>query len=367
MRFSIFSRPVSFAVLRGAIVALWPLALALDLNAQSAASDADRDWQALQDRLVPAANKTARAGVMTATATVPNEKAALIAQTTAVADQAQAFRARYPKDARAGAASVIEARELLKAALLGDTSRAARTDSAVSRVEADKTLPSKSRFEIVALSEHLLLRKVAKSSAEAQVARETSARYLMQSFPRETGGYLALVGAADATSDRKKVAAVAAEIERSAAPFAAKGAARVAAGRHALVGKSLADVANTALGRGNFFEAARRQRVVLYTWASWSPNSVAYAKTAFAKLPKDVLVLGYNLDRDVAAARALAAREKLPGRQYYDATGIGSRLSMLLFLNTAPLVYATDEKGVIIDVAGQRRDLAAFLSFNRTN
>lgn len=335
------------------------VAPAADAQVESAAAaGADAAWQTLLGHEIPrGVAKSTNAAPSTAAQAA--ERAALVAHFNTLADEAAAFGKNYPTDPRRGAAAAIEAKGLLKAAFLGDTSRAARTDAVVNQVEQDASLPSRVRLEVVSLAEHLLLRQVAKNSGELNAARESSARYLIKSFPQESGGYLALLSAIEADGDAAKIAAGAQEIERSTAPFEAKSRARVLANRYALLGKSLADVANTALGRGNFFEAARQRRVLLYVWATWSPNSIAYARQALAKLPSDVLVLGYNLDRDVTAARAVAAAERLPGTHYYDGKGLGSWLSLLLSVDAAPLVYATDQSGVIVEVAAQRRDLAS--------
>lgn len=291
-----------------------------------------------------------------------SEKAELKAHYAALAEEARSFQAKYPTAIEASGAKVIEAKSLLKLAFLGDNSRSARADLLVTDIEKNTSLPASVRYEVIALSEHILLRQSAKSPAEARAAHETSARYLIREFPGEVGGYLTLLSAADASSDRSKVLAVTQEIENSSAPFAAKGAARVTANRYGLVGKSLADVANTALGRDNFFEAARKRKTVLYTWASWSPNSIAFAKNALSKLPKSVLVIGYNLDRDIDAAKKIASVENLPGEQYYDSNGTASWLALLLSLNAAPIVYVTDDGGVITDVAAQRKDLSVLLT-----
>lgn len=332
------------------------------LHAQVNGNGAARSWQNLLDHQVPALAKRATRTTPRTTQEQAQERAELVAHYGSLADEAKGFRDSFPDDGNVKVAKVIEAKSLLKLAFLGENSRSARTNALVTDIEKDTALPASVRYEVVALAEHILLRQTAKNPREGRVAHETSARYLIKEFPTEAGGYLTLLSAADASSSKAKVMAVAQEIEKSSAPFAAKGAARVTANRYALIGKSLADVANTALGRGNFFEAARKRKTILYTWASWSPNSIAYAKSAFAKLPKDVLVIGYNLDRDTDTAKRTAKTEKLPGEQYYDENSVGSKLSLLLSINAAPMVYVTDDNGVITEVAAQRQDLDALLT-----
>jgi len=344
--------------LRGSLaVAL--LVLAPTLLAQSA-NPADSAWSALLNRSLP---PSARAPVRTAprsAAQQQQERSEQLSHFLAIADEAKSFGAA--RGSHTKVAKVLEAKSLLKAAFLGDKSKEPRMLALVGEIEQDQSLSSKDRFEVVALAEHLMLRELAKNPPQARVAREESARYLMREFPDELGGYSALLGAADADGDTAKVRSAAQEVLDAPAPFAAKAKARIMIGRYELIGKSLADVANTALGRGNYFEKTRDKRVLLYTWATWSKSSIAYAKEVVAKAPAGVLVIGYNLDRDVVEAKKAATKERLPGEQYYNEGGPGAWLALLLKLDTAPLVYLTDSRGIIRDVAGQRGDYTARLT-----
>jgi hypothetical protein len=337
------------------------------LHAQNGNSESSQRWQALQERQIPAlAKKPARTSPKSAQEKA-QERQELVAHYSSLAAAAKSFRESFPEDPNAKAALAMEADSLLKMAFLGDGTRAAYTDTLVGDIERDTTLPPRVRYRIVALSEYLLRRQTVRSSSEARAAHETSARYLIKEFPHEVGGYLTLLSSVDASGDAVRVLAVVQEIEESPAPFAAKAAARVIATRHLLIGKSLADVANTALGRQNFFETARQRRTVLYTWATWSPGSVEFAKNVLGKIKGDVLVIGYNLDRDVEAAKAMARMEKLPGTHYYDSAGPGSWLTLLLSLNAAPLVYLTDQNGIITDVSAQRKNVLAVVNQGRAN
>lgn len=343
------------------------VSLTASLHAQTGGSDASQRWQALQERLIPAlAKKPARTTPRTAQEQA-QERQELTAHYLSLADAAKAFRQGFPGDAKAKDSLVIETSSLLKVAFLGDSTRAIYTDALVNEIERDTTLPSRVRYNIVALSEHLLRRQTVRSSSDARAGHETSARYLIKEFPAEEGGYLTLLSAADASGDRAKVDSIVQEIEDSPAPFAAKGAARVVATRYSLIGKSLADVANTALGRDNFFEVTRTRKTVLYTWATWSPGSLEFAKNVLSKIEGDIHIIGYNLDRDVDAAKEVARKEGLPGTHYYDSAGPGSWLTLLLSLNAAPLVYVTDQNGVITDVSAKRRDISAMMNSGRAS
>jgi len=329
----------------------------LSLQAQSVnppgnPGNVDSEWRSLNGRALPPSARAPAGTAPRGAAQQAQERQEQLTHFLAIAEEARIFGRDHADHAQV--AQVLEAKSLLKAAFLGDDSREARRQALVSEIEGDKTLPTKDRFEVVAMAEHLLLRELAKDALQARLTREESARYLMKEFPEERGGYAALLGAADIAGDRAQVLAVAREVLDSPAPFAAKAEARVLTGRYELIGKSLADVANTALGRDNWFEKTRGRQVLLYTWATWSQRSIAYAKELGVRVPPGVLIIGYNLDRDAAGARAVAAREALPGEHYYNAGGVGAWPALLLKLNSAPLVYVTDEKGLIREVAAQR-------------
>ncbi len=315
----------------------------------------EANWRGLLQRALPPSARAPARTTPPSAAQQAQERSEQIAHFLAIADEAKAFgqvNADFAKTAKA-----LEAKSLLKAAFLGVNSNDKRLQALIGEIESDTSLPAKDRFEVVAMAEHLLLRQLAKSSAQARVAHEESARYLIRKFPDQPGGYSTLLGVAAQENDAVKVKAVTQEILVSPGPFAAKAEARVMAGRYELIGKSLADVANTALGRGNFFEQARDRQVVLYTWATWSPNSLTYAKEMLAKIPPGVLIIGYNLDRDITEAKKIAKREKLPGEHYYNDGGPGAWSALLLKLNGAPLVYVTDTRGVIREVAAQGSEL----------
>lgn len=338
------------------LLALVPALFAQPANPPANPGNADSELRALIDRaLPPSARAPARTLPRTA-AEQAQERSDQLAHFLGIADEARSFGDSHASHAKA--AQMLEAKSLLRAAFLGDKTREARLQALVGELANDKTLPSKDRFEVVAMSEHLLLRELAKNSPQARVAREESARYLMREFPTERGGYEALLSAAENGNDVARVKAMTQHVIDSPAPFAAKAEARILAGRYDLIGKSLADVANTALGRGNYFEKTRERQVLLYTWATWSKGSIAYAKGILTKSPKGALIIGYNLDRDMAAAKKIATREGLPGEHYYNDGGVGSQLALLLKLNAAPMVYITDAHGIIRDVGAQHGDLA---------
>lgn len=355
-------RRLSFSLLAGLMSFLLMVALA---TAQQAARDADAKWNTLQQRALPAVGVAGFRGAQggaRSEAQRRKDNEDLAAYFRGVADEAKAFREQNDGHAKAREARLLETRSLLRAAFLGDKSQGKRLQELVAGVEGDSSIPSKERYQVIALADHLLIRELARNSAEAKAARLDSARYLISHFPSEAGGYLGLLSAADAAGAAQARGAAQEVLAAPDAPFAAKAAARNLIARHELVGKSLADVANTALGRDNFFEQARGRQTVLYTWSAASPGSLAFARQVVAKLPAEVLVIGYNLDRDTKAAEQTAKQEKLPGVMYFNEGGSGAWVALLLKLDAPGLAYVTDKAGVIREIAGQRSDLFTALA-----
>lgn len=143
---------------------------AVALHAQNGHSESSQRWQALQELQIPAlAKKPARTSPKSAQEKA-QERQELVAHYSTLAAAAKSFRESFPEDPNAKAALAIEADSLLKMAFLRDDTRAAYTDTLVSDIERDTTLPPRVRYRIVALSEYLLRRQTVRSSSEARAA-----------------------------------------------------------------------------------------------------------------------------------------------------------------------------------------------------
>lgn len=326
---------------------------------------ADTNWRELEARQLPSMARGRLKDDEKTSAERKQEMEGYKNHFLTVANDAKSFRDAYKDHSKSARARLLEATSLLKAQMLGAQGHEERASILVEALKGDVSLSRDERYAMLMMAEYLLVRSVARNSTDAPFARKESARYLILEFPEQAGGYLSLLQVADATEEATKVRFVADEIRASPAPFAAKAQAEILVERYALIGKSLADVANTALGRDNFFEKCRNRRVLLYTWSRESKHSMRYAREMVERAAPGVLVVGYNLDRDIAAAKAAAAAQKLPGHQYYNEGGIGSQLALLLKLNATPLVYLTDAHGIIRDVNGQRGKLADRIAAHR--
>ncbi len=269
----------------------------------------------------------------------------------ALAASARRFQEKYPESANALTAKYVEAENLLKAALLSKQSDDSAATKLAEEIRQDRRYPEHQRYAVMYLAEQVLVRNVAKNPADYRKAKMESARYLMEEFPAENGGYSLLLGAAEETRSVAELAAAAREVLRLPAPFSAKARASVLIERVELIGKSLADVANTALGRDNYFERTRGCRTVLYTWTSGDAASIELGKRLELAVPKGTRVVGVCLDwpRNVSG-HELIAQAGLGGEQFFPEGGALSLLALMLKLDGPGVVYLTDRDGIITEL-----------------
>ena len=65
-----------------------------------------------------------------------------------------------------------------------------------------------------------------------------------------------------------------------------------------------------------------------------------------------MVLVGLNLDTDVTAAEAAAARNQLDPMQGYDPAGASGALAKQLYLDRAGQIYLIDPQGVLRDEHG---------------
>ncbi len=335
-----------------AVVALM---LCSPITAQDAATagNADAKWQDLKSKIIPPSAITSSDKPMD-----EQKRLELVGHFKKMALDLGKFREENQAHGKALEAALEQAKCLLRAAYLGDSESEQSSLPLVELVRNDERLPSSARFQVEALSEQLLIRSLAKSSAEAQLARQHSARYLMSRYPSEAGGYDLLLATADTSEDQMKVAEVVREVLGSDAPFSSKAKATVIKERWELLGKNLNNVANTALGRGTFFTSQGGKKILVYTWATWSRPSLDFAAKLKAEKSQEYELIGFNLDTDVSKAKAVAEQAGLTGKQFYEGAGKGGRLALLLKLDRVGRVYLTDDTGAITSVTGELREKA---------
>ena len=141
----------------------------------------------------------------------------------------------------------------------------------------------------------------------------------------------------------------------------------LAARRELAIGKLAPEIVGTdSDGKPLKLSDYRGKVVVLVFWASWCgpcmeqvPHEVALAKRL---ADKPFTILGVNLDRTLAAARAVIEKEKIPWPNFCDGdpTKPGP-IFTLYHIQSVPVIYVLDHKGIIRakDVHGAALDKCA--------
>lgn len=350
-------------------VSLFGFCSAVILTAQPAnpaSGNADARWQELETRQPPPTARITRPDSDSQSAAAQRERrrADLTAHFIATANEAGAFREQNPTHARVADAQMLEARNLLKAALLGDKPSEARALPLAAKVRSDRSLPTDARFQTAVLEEMLLRRGVAyKDRGEWLAHREAGARRLIAEFPDVPAAYGHLLQVAQVSPGPGSVA-LAQQLIDSSAPESVKEVAYDMVQRQTLSGRTLADVIGGQPGAGPLLKATHERPVVFYTWAPEDGSGVERIKELSASLPAGVLVLGINVSRDVPTAVAVAEREKLPGEQLYGARAHDSPVVRRLALTVSGLVYAAGSDGVLMNLSEQRDAAAALAKLN---
>jgi hypothetical protein len=101
-------------------------------------------------------------------------------------------------------------------------------------------------------------------------------------------------------------------------------------------------------GAKTLADSINGKTTVLYTWRVADVSSQRRARSLASSAPS-ITIIGINLDIAHADAAAFAAREKLPGLQYYRQSAADAT-TVALKLDRPSLAYLTDKTGIIRDV-----------------
>lgn len=314
----------------------------------------DEAWEDLMALFSP--SEDASAGESPAT---DQTREQLAAHFLYAGDQAKAYREQHPNEpVRVAEAGRLEAMARLNAVLAGDSSAESSALALAEEVKNNSTLAARDRLEVAKLAEFVRNRNLTGDPAALSLARQSSARRLIEAFPNESAGYEALLNEAQNAADDATVSALAAEVVASPAPEGVKQPAQALLDRQRLVGRSLTDIAAETLGNENVISAGKGRVIVLYTWATWSPGSIERAKSLMILAPEKPVLVGVNLDDDVEAARAAAQDNNLPGEMIYDARGVESPLAQALQLGRTLPIYLAATSGEIRSVSAERTHIA---------
>jgi hypothetical protein len=273
-------------------------------------------------------------------------------RSTQAADRAKDFYTKYPDHPKADEAKSMEVQALLSASQSGDATTEGRLNFAVQALRADPKVSTKIKAKTVAMHAFNVAMRGRKTRLERMEAIEQVARNLSADFPTEPQGYESLLTVALSTTDDTQARRVADELLRSPANANIKDGAKVLLRRINLVGQSLENELVGADAKAAKASLKAGQSTVIYTWASWSPGSLALAAKLKERGVKANL-LALNLDEDTQAAEALATKEALPGTAIYDERGRAGSLAQRLGIRSAPQVIIVDATGKISDVRGE--------------
>ena len=339
------------------LICFFVMSLCEPLQAQTKATDktsgpatpADLEWGNLRGAaLAPVAPDT---GGLSDATTMKNVADRQLTKSRSIADQAKAFYTKNPSHANAGEARKIEAMQLIDAVNLGDTSIEGRMEDAVGAFCRDNRGAESQRAEVAGTYGFSAAMRKRLQGAELYTAYENTARSLMLSYPSQPQGYESLLTIA-AGSDEKKGRALTEEILRMPAPASVKVGAQFLLDRLNLVGRPLGDLLTDAGAKTTQTALRSGTPTLIYTWASWSPGSIALGEMLAKRNISQANIIGLNLDEDVVAAGLMAKVHNLPGILHYYNRGLQGALAQRLRVNSAPVVFFIDAKGAVGDVRG---------------
>ena len=339
------------------VIPLVAIGLALNASAQNrdpgrSTDSNDKDWDRLArvenavpnlpTESVPTPNGAAKGGASASASAIASE-------CLQRAGELRDFAAKHPGDARCSEAHRLEALMLVKAALHGDSTQAARCDQLVGEVRRDASLPAEKRYPIAALADNRAVSQGGAGPQDNLIGKyEKIARGHVREFAGVPQTYEALLRVAQSSDDAGAVR-IANDLLAMPASPAVKDGARSLLARHALVGTSLGSMLAGAVDADQLAELKKSRVVILYQWAASVPNGVVLARLVTDHAPKRSAIIGINLDPDAAAARTAAKALLLRGLQMFGAPA--RNLSDRLKLTSLPIVLGTDQDGVIRSVS----------------
>jgi hypothetical protein len=324
------------------------------LHAQSATpavstDPVDREWDAL--RMAAYAPNDARIQSAQDAASLKVAIAEQSREFTRRADAAKQFYTKNPSHPKAMAARKLEALMLVNAVQSGETALEGRMDDAALTFSTDPEVPEADRAEVAGTRAFINVARKNLQGAERQTALENISRSLILSFPKQPQGYESLFTLAR-EADEVKSKALLQDLSGPATPPAIRLQVRNTLDRYDLVGKPLDELVVAAGTKEARATLKPGRPTLVYTWATWSPGSLALGELLSKRNVKAVNVVGVNLDTDTAAAAAAATAHGLAGFLQYDARGTEGALARGLRADGAPLIYLIDADGVIRDVRG---------------
>lgn len=310
----------------------------------AANADADAQWTILSREITPPSEVR----------TLSAENQALAKKTVAQllvdrSNQAKDFYTKYPSHPKARQAKKIEAMSAAMATEAGAVEEEPRAYRLGMAFRNDATNDEKDRFQVaVTMAEVSIRQKKGATTADVLADYEKKADSMALEFPKNGDVYRMYFGIMR-VSPPEKAKTVAQKILLAPAPTDVKEQTQAFVDRINMVGKTVALEFTSVDGKSFNLTDQLGKIVVAYVWTAQSP----YAKDLFqavskVAVPAGAIILGINIDQDIAAAAAEAKKDNAPGLQYSDSRGLKSPVAARLKILDVPSCYVFAKDGHLV-------------------
>ena len=333
---------------------------ALFKSATLPASEAEKEWRALQKAIQPPgfpAEWQTNQPTKEQVAQFEKQNGILAAE---AAGKLRQFYTKYPTNE-----NVSEARrrefDLLKVAVdLGNTNALSRIEALEEQRLKDPSLSDDERIGLRVEQIQRLLSSATDATITNALAKvETAMRKLQADFPERTD----LVGMTTSLADIwfkhgdfQKSRTLAEEVLKSKAEEDSKESAAMLLKQLNHVGKPL-ELKFAALdGRELDLKKLRGKVVLIDFWATWCApcmRELPNVKAVYEKLhDKGFEVLGLSYDEDKAALQQVVSTEAIPWPQAFDEAEPGKKFAEQFGVTALPTMWLVDKNGVLSDPFG---------------
>jgi len=278
----------------------------------------------------------------------------------AVADEAKDFYTHYPKNPNAAKARKMYFEMLHTAVGYSSKKRIPELEAATAERLQNPKLDDAERFK---LSMRLLRSTVSGRKYESDDAMraelEKRARQLAREYPNHPDGYRYLMNLARVAPPAKSTA-LAREILAGCKDEKARSECRGLITHASSIGKPLELALTTSDGKAWDLGGLRGKPVLLLFWDSTSQFSskAIYVVNNIYKTyhPKGLEVIGLNFDDATAKAASTVKEYDLKWPQYLDSKSAW-KLRDRFGVETLPLCWFIDKKGILRDIHGEREPI----------
>lgn len=270
------------------------------------------------------------------------------------ANALDAYLTAYPDSSHASEARRIEAFNLLNAVYRGAKSDSNRCTALVADVRKDSNLPATERFAVAMMADLQSASQDSFASDEARQALvEKTLRALIAEFPTIPQPIQTYLSFAECCTAPRSTRIASDTLSMPNLPDSVRAKASRLQSRYALLGKSILGQFAGASAISSLVARSKHGPVIVYSWASWDEGSLMNGSTIEQYAPQSSIIIGINVDNDVALAKQTAADKRLPGFQLYDPSGLASVIAAKLGLPAEGVVIIADKNGTIKSVDAQ--------------